>query len=177
MREPGPMRDALSSSLRDVERRLRALEQREVPAVYAAAADRSAAWFKAATGGVVSIAHNTAVTVAWSSAMIVGVGGFTPVADATGVALPAGVWWFEAWVRYDANATGQRHNFPLIDGASSSRRVVVDAAASGFTELQAGVVVVSTGGTRVGVQMFQTSGVTLATCEARIGAVKVGDTP
>jgi hypothetical protein len=182
MRDAGPMREALMRRLAETERRLAALERRAVPGASPDpfdAAAHEAWWFKANTGNVLATTSGVPLNVAWATSHVFNAEGFTPrLSSAADWVLPAGVWWFEAWVRFDASAVGKRQVFPLVDGTSSGRRTITNpvTVAAVQTEAQSGALVVSDGSTRVGVQLTQTSGGAL-TCEARISAVRVGTRP
>lgn len=179
MREPAPMRETLMRRLIETERRLAALERREVPSTPDVAAPYQAWYFKADTGNVLATTSGVAFTVVWTTAHLTEYAGFTPrVSSGDDWVLPAGVWWYEMWAVFAASATGQRQVFPLVDGGSSGRRTMVGPTtqAGVQTEAQSGALVVSDGSTRVGAQITQVSGGAL-TCDVRVSAVRIGDVP
>lgn len=172
MREVSPFRFAMPDTLRDLERRVAALERRDAPAAQGAAPARQAwkvsiAAFTLPTGSVGTLISFDTFLASESN---------TSVTPGTAMPVSSGVWVFEAWASFASSATGQRVVFPQIDGASSGRRAQIDATAGGITT-EIGVAFTETvplGGATVGVVVAQTSGGNLET-RVRLSAVRVGD--
>lgn len=173
MRDVSPFRFAMPDALRDLERRIGALERRDAPLADTAAAAPRQAWkvsklgYSLATGGVGTLIDFDTFIGAESN---------TTVTPSSAIGLSSGVWVFEAWAQFAPNVTGQRIVFPQIDGASSGRRAQVNATLGGITT-EIGVAFTETvplGGATVGVVAAQTSGGNLST-SVRLSAVRVGD--
>lgn len=173
MRDVSPFRFAMPDALRDLERRISALERRDAPLADTAAPSLRQAWkvqrlaFSLPTGGAGTLIDFDTFIGAESN---------TTVTPSSAIGLSSGVWVFEAWASFASNVTGQRIVFPQIDGASSGRRTQVNATLGGITT-EVGIAFTATvplGGATVGVIAAQTSGGNLST-SVRLSAVRVGD--
>lgn len=173
MRDVSPFRFAMPDALRDLERRIGALERRDAPGVVSGAAPARQAWkvrllgFSLPTGGAGTLMAFNEFLAAESN---------TTVTPSSAIAVSSGVWMFEAWASFAANVTGQRIVFPQVNGASSGRRVQIDATAGGIST-EIGVAFTATvplGGATIGVIAAQTSGGNLST-SVLLSAVRVGD--